>query len=120
VLLLIFPGIRTRGEQPFVVRYLKGAVHDMNGNALANAQFEIRPSCGEPITATTGSKGRFEVGTVPDGCYSFTVSKEGWLPVHGNIVVRKKTRHNIPVKVRMSQQLSENVVTPEQAEAQRG
>lgn len=79
VLLPIFPGIRTRGEQPFIVRYLKGAVHDMNGNALADARFEMRLGSGDPITATTDSKGRFEVGRVRDGCYSFTVSKEaGW------------------------------------------
>jgi membrane associated rhomboid family serine protease len=120
VLLSIFPGIRTRGEQPFIVRHLKGAVHDMDGNALADARFEMRPGSGEPITATTDSKGRFEVGRVPDGSYSFTVSKEGWHAVHGNIVMRKKTRHNIPVKIRMSQHLSENVVIPEQAEMQRG
>jgi membrane associated rhomboid family serine protease len=120
VVLSILPGIRTRGEQPFIVRYLKGAVHDMDGNALAHARFEMRPGTGEPITATTNSKGRFEVGRVPDGRYSFTVSKEGWHAVHGHIVMRKRTRHNIPVKIRMSQQLSENVVTPEQAEMQRG
>jgi len=118
VLLSVFPGIRTRGEQPFIVRYLKGAVHDMDGNALANARFEMRPGSGEPVTATTDSKGRFEVGRVPDGSYSFTVSKEGWHAVHGDIVMRKKTRHNIPVKIRMSQQLSENVVNPEHAEMQ--
>jgi membrane associated rhomboid family serine protease len=121
VVLSISPGIRTRGEQPFIVRYLKGAVHDMDGNALAGARFEMLPGSGESlITTTTDSKGRFEVGRVPDGSYSFTVSKEGWHAVHGNIVMRKKTRHNIPVKIRMAQHLSENVLTPGQAEMQRG
>jgi Carboxypeptidase regulatory-like domain len=115
VLLSVFPGIRTRGEQPFMVRYLKGDVHDMNGNALANARFEMQPDSGEPIAATANSNGRFEVGRLPDGCYSFTVSKEGWLAVRGNIVVRKKTRHNMPIKIQMSQQQTNNVVTPERA-----
>ncbi len=118
-LLLIFPGLRTRGEQPFIVRYIKGVVHDMDGNALLNARFEMPSRPGELITATTDRKGRFVVGRVPDGRYSFTVSREGWLAVHGNILVRKKTRHNVPIRIRMSEQVHDNLVSSEQVEVQR-
>jgi len=118
-LLLIFPGLKTRGEQPFIVRYIKGVVCDTNGNTLPNARFEMLSRPGELITATTDSKGRFVVGRVSDGHYSFTVSREGWLAAHGNILVRKKTRHNVPIRIRMSEQVDNNLVNPEQVEVQR-
>src|SRR5260370_2273464 len=66
-LLLIFPRLRTRGAQPFIVRYIKGLVCYMNGNTLTNARFEMVARPGELITATTNSKGRFVVGRVSDG-----------------------------------------------------
>jgi membrane associated rhomboid family serine protease len=117
-LLLIFPGLKRRGDQPFIVRYIKGVVRDMNGNTLPNARFEMPSRPGELITTTTDSKGRFVVGRVPDGRYSFTVSREGWLAVHGDILVRKKTRHNVPIRIQMSEQAHGNLVIPERVEAQ--
>ena len=112
LLLLLFPHLRTRGEQPFMVRYVKGAVHDLKGSVLSNAQVELHINSKETTTVTTDAKGRFSFPKVADGCYRFTVSRAGWNPFEGNIVVRKKTRYNIPIKVRM-EEVHANDVRPE-------
>jgi len=111
-LLWIFPHLRARGDQPFMVRYVRGAVHDLNGSVLSNARFELRLHSGETMTEVTNSKGRFAFPKVPDGCHRFTVVREGWHSVEGNIVVRQKTRYSVPIKIRM-QRMQTNEVSAE-------
>jgi hypothetical protein len=100
-LLLLFPHLRTRGDQPFMVRHVKGAVHDLSGSVLSNARFELQLQSGETMLTVTDSKGRFSFNNVPDGCHRFTVLKDGWQPFEANLVVRKKMRYSIPIKIRM-------------------
>jgi hypothetical protein len=102
--------IRERGEQPFMVRNIKGAVHDVNGNARPNAQFELHCPSGEVLNAAAGAKGRFALDKLPDGLYRYAATRPGWQPVHGRIVVRKKTRFSVPIKIRMSEELREDVL----------
>ena len=119
LLLLIAPQISERGEQPFIVRLIKGAVHDVNGNALPNAHVELQCPSGEVLHATVGTKGRFEFNHLPNGDYHYLVTRDGWEPVHGRIVVRRKTRFNIPIKIRMAEQRQDSApVMASQAAAQ--
>jgi membrane associated rhomboid family serine protease len=102
-LLLLFPHLRSRGDQPFIVRNVKGVVHDLQGSVLSQARFELHVHSGETMTATTDTNGRFSFPKITDGCYRFTVSRDGWYSVDGNIVVRKKTRYSVPIRIRMEQ-----------------
>jgi membrane associated rhomboid family serine protease len=112
LLLLIAPQIRERGEQPFIVRQIKGAVHDTSGNALPHAQLQLHCPSGEVVNAATGANGRFTLDKLPDGLYRYTVTTPGWEPVHGRIVVRKKTRYGVPIRIKMTEQLLENAAAP--------
>ncbi len=112
IVLLVAPQIRERGEQPFMVRYVKGAIHDTYGNALPNAQLELHCPSGEVVNAATGAKGRFALDKLPDGLYRYIVTRPGWQPVHGRIVVRKKTRYSVPIRIKMVEQLVEDTVPP--------
>jgi hypothetical protein len=108
-----------RGEQPFMVRYVKGVVHDLSGSELSNARFELRLQSGEKISAVTDSKGRFSVPNVPDGCYRFTAVRDGWQPFEANLLVRKKTRYSIPIRIRTQKvQTSETSPEPQISAAQ--
>jgi membrane associated rhomboid family serine protease len=112
VLLLFIPQLRRRGDQPFIVRSVKGAVHDVNGNVLPNARFELQSDSGKVVAALADTKGRFAITSISDGCYSFNVSRGGWQTIRGNIVVKKSTRYNVPIKIRMSQQIPESLPVP--------
>jgi rhomboid family protein len=100
-LIFVFPRVRIRGEQPFMVRNVKGIVHDLTGRVLIKARISLRCESGETLTATTDGKGRFSFPKLPDGCYQFTASRDGWQRMEGTILVRKKTRYSIPIKLRM-------------------
>ncbi len=115
ILLLVAPQIRERGDQPFIVRFIKGAVHDTNGNSLPNAQLEFRCPSGEVLKGATGAKGRFDFDRLPDGLYRYTVTRPGWEPVQGGIIVRKKARYSAPIKIRMSEQVGETFPTKSEA-----
>ena len=112
-LLLFLPQLRIRGDLPFIVRSVKGFVLDGKGHTLSNARFEMHRHSGDLVTATTDAKGRFIVAKVPDGLYSFTVSRDGWQVVQGHLVVRKKTRYSVPIRIRMSEQVCENLILAE-------
>jgi membrane associated rhomboid family serine protease len=105
-LLWLFPHLKIRGEQPFMVRNVKGVVHDLTGSVLSKANVDLRSESGEVLTATTDSQGRFSFPNLPDGCYTFTASRDGWEAVEGNILVRRKRRYSLPIKVRMQHQVS--------------
>jgi membrane associated rhomboid family serine protease len=111
VLLLLIPEIRERGEQPFMVRHVKGAIHDAYGDALPNARIELHCPSGEVLSATAGPNGRFEFDKLADGSYHCIVTREGWEPVHGRIMVRKKTRYSVPIKIRMAEQVIESALS---------
>lgn len=111
IMLLVAPQFRLRGEQPFMVRSVKGAVHDTKGNVLRDAVFQIRLHSGDTLTATTDAKGRFAIPHVPDGEYPYTASQPGWQDQHGIVIVRKKTRFSVPIRIRMSQQSDHNALT---------
>jgi membrane associated rhomboid family serine protease len=101
-ILLFAPHLRRRGEEPFLVRTVKGVVLDATGEPLPQARFEMQgEESNEIFTATTSIKGRFALDGVPEGCYSFTLTDSGRAPVQGRIVVRRKTRFNLPIKIRM-------------------
>jgi len=116
-LLWVFPHLRVRGEQPFMVRYVRGAVHDSNGSVLSNARLELRLHSGERMTGVTNSKGRFAFANVPDGCHTFIVARQGWRPVEANVVVSQKTRYSVPIKIRMQRIQSDEVNAEPQASA---
>jgi rhomboid family protein len=106
-LLLLYPKLRIRGSQPYIVQDVKGVVCDGRGKALPNARFELQRAFDDPLIAVTGPSGRFAIETIPDGCYLFTVSKDGWQPFQGNIVVRKRRRYRQQIRVRMKEFASE-------------
>ena len=110
-LIFIFPRLRIRGEQPFMVRNVKGVVHDLTGSVLTKARVSLHFESGETRTATTDGKGRFTFPSLPDGCYRFIVSRDGRQTMEGNIVVRKKTRYNIPIKLRMQPEVANDAST---------
>jgi membrane associated rhomboid family serine protease len=112
MVLLVAPQIRERGEQPSMVRYVKGAIHDTYGNALPNAQLELHSPSGGVVNTTTGAKGRFALDNLPDGLYRYIVTRPGWQPVHGRIVVQKKTRYSVPIRIKMAEQSAEDAVAP--------
>jgi len=116
-LIFIFPRLRIRGEQPFIVRNVKGVVHDLTGSVLTKTRVSLHFESGETRTATTDGKGRFTFPGLSDGCYRFTVSRDGWQTMEGNIVVRKKTRYNIPVKLRMQPEVANDAITESQIPA---
>src|SRR5204862_5241070 len=93
------------------VRYVKGDVRDEHGNGLPHAQIELRCHSGEILSATTGARGRFDLGHLSDGLYQCVVTRDGWKPVHGRIVVRKKTRYSVPIKIKMVEERTESVAS---------
>lgn len=67
LLLLVTPQLRKRGDQPLVVRFVRGSVHDAAGKPVSDARFEIHADFHRSLTVTTDAKGRFTVPSVPNG-----------------------------------------------------
>jgi len=44
--------------------------------------------------ATTGEKGRFKIGEVPEGVYRFKTTRNGFSSVVGTIVVSRKAKRS--------------------------
>jgi membrane associated rhomboid family serine protease len=119
LLLLIAPQLRARGDSGLLVRNVKGKIHDTNGNPLPHARFELFCPSGEVLSATTGTKGRFALDKLPDGWYRYTVTRDGWQPVQGRIMVRHRTAYSLPIKIKMSEQVEETTLKSESQAASR-
>jgi|SRR6185312_10904691 len=77
--------------EPFTVRRVKGFVHDEGGAVMDGVLVEIRDEAGRIRAATTGPKGTFKIGGVPNGRYRFKVTRNAFQSVVGEIVVSSKT-----------------------------
>jgi membrane associated rhomboid family serine protease len=102
LLLLIAPQLRSRGEPPPVVRFVRGKVRDTTGKPVADAQFQLHADFHLPMTAMTDTKGRFTVAALPDGTYSFRLTKTQFQTIEGTVVVRRKRRFPSPFNFAMS------------------
>lgn len=92
LLSLIVPQLRERGEQAPVVRFVGGTVCDTTGKPIADARIEVHADFHPTVAATTDAKGRFGLPVVPDGTYSFRLTKAHVQPLVGMVVVRRKRR----------------------------
>jgi hypothetical protein len=101
MLLLVVPQLRRRGEPPPVVRFVRGKVRDTTGRPVAEAQFQLHADLHPPMAAMTDTKGRFTFAAVPDGTYSFTLTKKQFQPIEGTVVVRRKRRFPSPFNFTM-------------------
>lgn len=90
LIMLVHPQIKRQGEMPLVVRIVRGVVHDGAGRPAVGALFEIRGNSHSTFTAPTDSKGRFIIPSVPDGIYSFRLSKSSLETMEGTLLVRRK------------------------------
>jgi membrane associated rhomboid family serine protease len=92
MLLLIAPQFRRRGEPPPVVRHVRGRVRDTAGKPIANAQLQIHADFHRSMAAMTDTRGQFNLTPLPDGTYSFRLTKTQFQTVEGTVVVRRKRR----------------------------
>jgi hypothetical protein len=114
-LLLLMPQLRNRGEQPLVVRFVKGTVRDMSGKPVVGASFELHTDFHPPFSVKTDTKGRFNMPPIPDGTYSFHVRKDTFQALTGTVVVRRKRRFPSTFNLTMTASTSEQI--PAQAHA---
>lgn len=96
ILLLIAPRLKRRGEAPPVVRFVRGRVRDDTGKPIVGAEFRLHADFHAPLVAMTDTKGRFTFATVPDGTYSFRLTKIQFQAVEGTVVVQRKRRFPSP------------------------
>ena len=70
---------------------------------LKDVLFEIRgPGNQERIRAAkTGSDGRFKIGRVPEGIYTFKATRDGFQSVVGTLIVSKRTDRRQTIKIEM-------------------
>jgi membrane associated rhomboid family serine protease len=92
MLLLIAPQLRRRGDPPPVVRFVRGKVRDTTGKPITDAEFQLHDDFHPATAAMTDTKGRFSFAAVPDGTYSFRLTKTQFQTVEGTVVVRRKRR----------------------------
>ncbi len=102
-LLLVAPQLRRRGEQPIVVRFVRGTVRDAMDKPVVDARFEIRADFHPAVAVVTDTKGRFSLPAIADGTYSFRVTKPQFQTIQGTVVVRRKRRFPSPFKLTMSE-----------------
>ena len=102
ILLLIAPQLKRRGEAPPVVRFVRGRVRDNTGKPIVDAQFRLHADFHAPMVAMTDTKGRFTFATVPDGSYSFRLTKIQFQTIEGTVVVRRKRRFPSPFNFTLS------------------
>ena len=107
VILFFAPHLARRGDQPFVVRTVKGIVFDEDGKPLEKAQFIVRGDQGEIFSALTSPKGRFQIKGVPDGCYSFNLTYRDHPSIDGTVVVKEHTKLSLPIRLRMAPRIAE-------------
>jgi membrane associated rhomboid family serine protease len=81
VLLLIAPQLRRRGDQPLVVRLVRGTVRDATGKPVSDARFEIRAEFHPAVTAITDAKGRFDLAAISDDSRDGGCAKKNTLSV---------------------------------------
>jgi len=103
LLLLVTPQLKRRGEQPLIVRFMRGTVRDTTGRPVAAARFEIHADFHQAVFVVTDTKGRFSLAGVADGTYSFRLTKAQFQTVEGTVVVRRKRRFPSPFKLTMSE-----------------
>ena len=102
LLLVIAPQLRRRGEQLPVVRFVRGTVRDTTGKPVADVQFQLNANFHPPVAALTDTRGRFTLAAVPDGTYSFRLTKAQFQTIEGTVVVRRKRRFPSPFRFTMS------------------
>ena len=84
-----------------MVRFVRGKVRDTTGRPITEAQFQLHTDLRPPMAAMTDTKGRFTFAAVPDGTYSFTLTKKQFQTVEGTVVVRRKRRFPSPFNFTM-------------------
>jgi membrane associated rhomboid family serine protease len=100
ILLQVYPQLRKRGDEPFVVRAVIGFVFDGISKPVANARVQV--SNGHTVRTTqTDNAGRFEIVGVADGWYTMDVAIDS-AGFQGNLVVKKKDGPNEPMKIYLS------------------
>jgi hypothetical protein len=96
--------IISRVDEPFTVSSVRGSVV-LSGKdePLKDVLFEIRgPGDSERIRAAkTGAEGRFKIGRVPEGTYTFKATLDGFQSVVGTLVVSKKADRQKAIKIEM-------------------
>jgi hypothetical protein len=104
VLSSTFPHLKEHGDQPYVVRSLKGKVFDVHGKTVANAQVTICGDDEEVRACMTNSNGTFAIDDLADGVYSFEITANDGLSAHGNVIVNRKLRFrsSVPLKIHLS------------------
>jgi hypothetical protein len=96
--------IISRVDEPFAVSSVRGSVvFSGKDEPLKDVLFEIRgPGNLERIRAAkTGADGRFKIGRVPEGTYTFKATRDGFQSVVGTLVVSKKADRKKAIKIEM-------------------
>ncbi|MCL6566971.1 MAG: carboxypeptidase-like regulatory domain-containing protein [Acidobacteriia bacterium] len=96
--------IITRIDDPITVSSVRGlVVFSGKDEPLKDVLFEIRgPGNQERIRAAkTGSDGRFKIGRVPEGIYTFKATRDGFQSVVGTLIVSKRTDRRQTIKIEM-------------------
>jgi hypothetical protein len=96
--------IISRVDEPFTVSAVRGSViFSGKDDPLKDVLFEIRgPGNLERIRAAmTGDDGRFKIGRVPEGTYTFKATRDGFQSVVGTLVVSKKADRQKAIKIEM-------------------
>lgn len=96
--------IISRIDDPITVSSVRGSVvFSGKDEPLKGVVFEIRgPGDLERIRAAkTGSDGRFRIGRVPEGTYTFKATRDGFQSVVGILVVSKRADRRKTIKIEM-------------------